>query len=130
MGLTPALRRVFSLVEQAADKGQPCPTNEAIAAHMGIKSIGTASGYLSHLQRLGVIRLDRGQNARVVTIRATGRQTSGEPGPVHISRRRVAEHRQAPLILSAHREPCPRCGVRPDYGCRHSGARLVTGFAA
>lgn len=130
LSLSPALQRAFDLIEKAANAGAPCPTNEAIARHMRIRSIGTASGYLSRLRDLGVIRLERGQNSRIVTIVATGRRTSGPPSAAHVSRGRVAEHRQVPLSRHVSREPCPRCGARADFGCGHSGQRLSVGIGA
>ena len=121
--LSPALKRAYRLVERAAEAGEACPTNQAIAAHMGISSIGTASGYLSRLQDLGVIRVERGQNMRCVTILATGKQTRGRPSIGHVSKADV-EERQRPLAFQVDREPCLRCGVRPDVGCGHSTRRL------
>lgn len=52
----------------------------------------------------------------------------GEPG--YSAKRREAsiahsEARQPPADAErVYRDPCPRCGVRADYGCDHRSARL------
>lgn len=129
--LSPTLATALKMIERAANAGLPCPTNEAIAAHLGISSIGTASGYLSTLQKRGFIAVERGQMSRVVTILATGRRTSWEVRCQHVARlkkraytKRSEEARQKPLLHHVCRDPCPRCGTRADIGCRHVANRI------
>jgi hypothetical protein len=39
----------------------------------------------------------------------------------------IRENRtRTPLPPTVSRDPCPRCGVRADYGCGHSHIRLGT----
>jgi hypothetical protein len=56
-------------------------------------------------------------------------QKSGDPRPpFHVAHRGPPAASIPPRI--APRDPCPRCGVRADYGCRHSRAPLGMGAFA
>lgn len=66
--------RVMRMLIRAASYGLPCPTNDDIAAAVGCKS-GSASKSMMYLERQGLISVMRGDNARDVTILATGRKT-------------------------------------------------------
>lgn len=67
---------IYRLLCAAAEKGEPCPTNAILAAHLGC-SDGCASGSICRLERQGRISVRRksGSPMRVVTITATGATT-------------------------------------------------------
>lgn len=56
----------------------------------------------------------------------------GVPGYTAVRRQRSQDHREQqetkPLPPRIDRDPCPRCGVRGDFGCSHSRAQLGTAF--
>ncbi len=118
---------------RAATAGAPCPGNVRLAQIIGRKSQSSATKVLDNLVSRGMIRLERFQNHRIVTIVATGKRTAGEPGIPHKARcgnrwtvRHNAEIDDEALPARVDRDPCPRCGVRADIGCRHSPVRRLT----
>jgi DNA-binding MarR family transcriptional regulator len=72
--------RVLTVLSEAAERGDPCPTNEDIAARLGMHSKSNIGAYIGRLRDDGVIDVDTASRYRVVTIVATGRSTarSGE----------------------------------------------------
>lgn len=142
--MKPSEERVFAALKRAADAGAPCPGNAELIEVMGCKSISGPSSLISRLEARGVIRVLRFNQSRQVTIVATGKSTAlpaGTHAP-HWSDRmgrppaRVKVKREtapAPVEVDRPRvcrDPCPRCGVRRDVGCEHSGARLSMGAFA
>ena len=72
----------FRMLEWAARNGEPCPTNAQIAFMIGKRSMSTAAAYVNQLETAGLIAVERGSCARVVTIVASGKKTAGEkPAP-------------------------------------------------
>ena len=130
-------KSAYKAIVAAANAGRTCPQNDVIAAIVGTTSTGTASEVVSRLARKGWIIIHRGQSSRLVQITDTGKFTAGEipkphwrdkgkPRPViivpdaeqHKPRRTQSEIREeAPAPVD--REPCFKCGVRADVGCRH-----------
>lgn len=207
--LTANERAVLAALTRAADVGGACPSNNALCDAAGILSPGLASELVGRLEAMGLIRVERLNAARRVTIVSTGHATEPVNGAKHwrarddwpsgavlaerieaaaavkgqgvnefaapLSRdpaswleglrkaarpkRHTIERIEAliagrpvpPLPAEAHRvtrtaqlsagkpdlrppedavrvyrDPCPRCGVRADIGCRHT-ARALTG---
>lgn len=147
---------VLAALNGAANAGSSCPSNEDIMAMTNVASPASAAAILKKLQKRGLITVERIARARRVTIVETGRQTAavtGRPrskgaGPNHrtamavYSARKQAERIRAEeadklvalAIASVEREPCFRCGVRGDVGCKHrpsrSGLRSAAGSPA
>ncbi len=70
--------RVLAVVTEAATAGVVCPSNEEIGQRLGDKSPATASNSLKRLEAASLIKVERFQRSRRVTI-ADGSQTA-EPG--------------------------------------------------
>lgn len=133
--LLPIEALVLTLLERAANARQPVPSNYAIADRIGASSPSTPSHVLKKLEQHGLIRVERFQAGREITIVATGARTAfdGERTPhSHAGRRRapakIAEPRPAvaepparelATLVRVDRDPCFRCGTRRDLGCRH-----------
>lgn len=76
----PTVQRVVDLIADAAAAGQPCPTNDAIAAAMGWPDATSAFKAIRAAERAGVIKVERFMVGRIVTICATGEKTAPPPG--------------------------------------------------
>lgn len=74
--LTPTERVVLKHLTRAADAAAACPGNKALADAIGAASVSTSSSIVASLARKGVIAVERFQQARMVTIAATGRSTA------------------------------------------------------
>lgn len=75
-----AAKAILSCMEGAAERGEICPTNDALATLIGAASIATASRHVKELEQRGLIRVERGSRSRVVTIVATGKSTADAAG--------------------------------------------------
>jgi len=75
--LTGHQRLVYDAVIAAADAGHPAPGASHIAQLTGSGDFSTASRVLASLARKGLITVERGPRARVVTIIKTGKRTAG-----------------------------------------------------
>lgn len=128
------------LIEAAASAGVACPSNETIAHAIGAASVSTGARLVQVLERRGLIRVDRFGMARRIEVVATGDSTAAIEGAPHWSARGVRKApprpRPAPnfgepdrrfrglppVDRFVDRDPCWRCGVRADLGCRHRPA--------
>ncbi|MFZ5705704.1 MAG: hypothetical protein ACOY5R_10600 [Pseudomonadota bacterium] len=133
-GMAPRTRLIYRMLVDAAEAGRPCPSNADIAAQTSgdARSYGTYA--LQQLEQMGLIRIHRSHNARIVTIVATGKVTADPdtvPTPkqsrLSASRMRI-DDLPAGASLAVDRSPCPRCGTRRDRGCRHTASALFTRF--
>lgn len=130
-GISARAHVVLEMVIAAAEAGAVCPSNTEFADHINDSYAGE---YLALLERRGLVRVDRGRGVRVVTINATGKSTAWAPFHPNQGKRapgakdmRGAGYRgDPPAHLLVSRDPCPRCGVRSNVGCRHSRAPLVS----
>lgn len=135
---------VFNAIERAARLGQRCPSNSDLAAAIGAKSPSGAVPVLARLVRRGALVVHSGNNARVVDIPSLGIGTAGllpaqhwrerrgqslavherpaevEEQPRPLPRPRQAKPTPAFVPPVVRRDPCPRCGVRGDIGCKHT----------
>jgi signal transduction histidine kinase len=89
--LDPKLAMVFAMLIEAALAGAPCPTNLEIEDALAVGSTSLGARKLALLEQRGLIRVERWQRARRVTIVATGWQTAAPPGegampPRHVER--------------------------------------------
>jgi DNA-binding transcriptional regulator YhcF (GntR family) len=81
--------KLFALLKQAADRGEACPTNRVLAERFGCGTARVVSAF-HFLESNGMIAVERDNDHRVVTIRATGHRTSGTIGKPHWSARVAA----------------------------------------
>lgn len=81
--------RIFKVLKQAAECGEPCPTNKTLSERF---SCGTTTivNALHFLEANGMIEVERQNMSRVVTIRASGAKTSGINSARYCGRRAVA----------------------------------------
>lgn len=81
--------KIFALIRQAAERGEACPTNKVLATRFacGTQTIVSA---LHFLESCGMIRIRRGNDHRVVTICASGKQTVGRVKAPHWTEREAA----------------------------------------
>lgn len=107
----------------AANAGVAMPGNAELARRFGLNSGSNISHYLDLLAAKGLIRVERFHRSRRVTIVATGRSTRVDPADA-IERqpcfgRAAGQPDDSRLPPRVDRDPCFRCGVRRDVGCRH-----------
>ncbi len=68
---------VMRMLEGAANADLRCPSNCEIAAALGASSPSVSAGTVALLEAMGLISVERGRMARVVTIVASGKRTQG-----------------------------------------------------
>lgn len=73
--------RLLSVLSDAADRGMRCPTNEDLADTLGLRAISAPVYLMDELARRGLIRVERYQRERQVTITATGKATAPVRNP-------------------------------------------------
>lgn len=78
--------KIFVLLRQAAERNETCPTNKVLAVRFGCGTTAIVSA-LHFLESNGMIAVERGNDRRVVTIRATGQRTLGKVAVPHFTRR-------------------------------------------
>lgn len=71
------LTRCFAILERAANAGDCCPTNNVLAELLGYSSGNGPSGLVNLLEVAGLIRVERSNDGRVVTIVRSGKRTAG-----------------------------------------------------
>jgi hypothetical protein len=127
---------LLGVLEQAALNGRRCPTNEDLCDLHGASASywGVVLGELEHL---GIISVTRFSHGREVEILGTGQRTAamatikreqrqlrsagrGQWGRPDIDDDGLDIFRgDVPLDQYVDRDPCPRCAVRADVGCKH-----------
>lgn len=73
-----AAQVLYDILVQAAEMGEPCPTNSELAVATGIETPSGISGVLRRLiKRYGMVRVQGGKGymSRRITILATGKRT-------------------------------------------------------
>lgn len=132
--MKPAHKRVFALFERAAAHDAPCPTNADICTALGVHSEGLASRYVSDLEAMNIIRVQRFHAQRVVTIVRTGQSTRATKLKRSVgyaqAMRETRERPDAEPVIPADvkrvwRVVCWRCGVNSDVGCAHTAHMRV-----
>ena len=132
--------KIYQAIKRAAENGLPCPTNDRLAELAGSVSPSFAVERIKTLAKRNLITVERFQSSRIITIVETGKSTAGERGTPHwrdkkakaqkpkkeppkprALKRNAAEPRSVPInpALIVDREPCLKCGVRRDIGCKH-----------
>lgn len=127
------MANLFAFLSDAASKGAPCPNNTHIQDIFDLPSVSEVNPLFIGLETDGLIVVERTGNRRRVTIVATGASTAwteyyrgrprliaGVAGPGDSARPIEGFRGDLPPERYLHRDPCPRCGVRADVGCRHS----------
>jgi SOS-response transcriptional repressor LexA len=133
MAVPERVKTVMAMISRAAENGRAAPTNGEIADAIGAKSVSAGVNIVSLLETMGMIRVERYGAGRLITVTATGKATRYEgtrrqhwrergikPAP---PKARIAapppEPQPVECLTRVDRGPCPRCGVRADFGCRH-----------
>ena len=70
-------RLLVAAIEDAARKGLPCPSNEALAGAAGYAARGCVVRILRTLEAEGVLTVKRGSRSRQMTVAASGLTTAG-----------------------------------------------------
>lgn len=78
--------KIFAIIKAAAERGESCPTNAVLRERFGCADQAIASAF-GFLEANGMIVVERGNDHRVVTIRASGHRTAGAVKKPHWSRR-------------------------------------------
>jgi hypothetical protein len=112
-------QRVYEAIYRAAYLGEACPSNADLACIGGVSSYprwGTDA--IAYLERAGLLTVVRGQMTRVVVL-ASGQATAGR---IAVGRAvTMRTHSEPPIVPGAReRFSCSFCGVRSDYGCKHT----------
>ena len=76
MYLEPRERTVLAMIEAAAAVGHRAPKNAQISAALGVSRM-MGSYYVTRLEQLGLISVERFARSRIITITATGQKTTG-----------------------------------------------------
>ena len=137
-------RVVYDALVRAADASAACPTNPQLCGVLGDNSTSSPVKVLERLVDRRLIEVRRFQNAREVTILASGKSTApaanrsphwrDRPGVDRPPTKRAGRVVEAPALTliaddnlpaAVDRDPCPRCGTRRDIGCDHRTGRLA-----
>ena len=81
--------RIFAVLRDAAERGKRCPSNATLAERFGVGTTAVVNA-LHFLESCGMIVVDRSNATRIVTIRATGKQTAGKVYAPHWTERKAA----------------------------------------
>lgn len=81
--------RIFAVIRDAAERGERCPTNAVLAERFGVGTTVIVNA-LHFLESCGMIVVTRSNATRIVTIRATGKQTAGKVHGPHWTERMAA----------------------------------------
>jgi len=118
-------RDLLAVLTRAAAVGDAAPSNDALAVACGFKSDAAPVNVLRRLERMGLVVTERGPCGRRFTIVATGARTAwGRAVGERVDFSRETADESAAAAQRVDRDPCPRCGVRRDIGCGHSGRAL------
>lgn len=74
--MTPKEQIIYDMLLNAAEHGDPCPSNAVLATAIGANSMSGPVRYVNDLVAKGYIRVARAQRSRIVTITATGKSTT------------------------------------------------------
>lgn len=127
--LGPTCQDVLSAITQAAELGKPCPSNSDLAKVAKLSAKDSVNAVIRKLESMGLITVERVPLGRCITVAKTGKSTapvkraSERPKPAPLTAR--------PLFVAqvVNRDPCFKCGVRGDIGCKHQPASLPTTIA-
>lgn len=81
--------RIFAVIRDAAERGERCPTNAVLAERFGVGTTVIVNA-LHFLESCGMIVISRSNASRIVTVRATGKQTAGTLHAPHWTERKAA----------------------------------------
>ena len=74
--LTAWEREVLTCIAEAAEAGRAAPTGDELQERCGCESISTTVHLVQRLERKGLIRVERFQRTRRITILSTGKATA------------------------------------------------------
>ncbi|WP_062785290.1 hypothetical protein [Novosphingobium capsulatum] len=99
--LTPAEAICYRMIYDAAEAGEPCPTNIDIEVEIGANSCSMGPKTVARLAAKGLITVERFHRARIVTIVATGKATTCPPDQrTDLPRRDRGTHSDGPLLTA------------------------------
>jgi hypothetical protein len=119
-----AERIVFDMIDKAAKRGTPCPSNGVLGWAAGGKSDAMGGKLIKRLERRGLIRVSVFKMFRTVEIIATGKTTAQRPfltDPERVAFRMIYD-------AALRDEPCPTNIDLEDavgYNTSSGGAKLV-----
>lgn len=126
-GLSVVERKILDMITQAAEAGEKCPINQAMADAVGCKE-RSVSRVIHNLATMGLISVERNNTVRLVTITATGKRTHGEirkaeaKRPESLIYKHIVIPEKAMPDPAPRRDPCFFCAVPADrheqFGCR------------
>ncbi len=99
--------QVVEMIAAAAAAGEPCPSNAAICGRLGYASVSTAARMLQMAESHGLVTVERGLSARVVSAADGSWRTSGETGRPHWSVVGIGTHVAAKAPRKARKSPRP-----------------------
>lgn len=117
----PRYLKILAILEHAAMRGLPCPTNRDIAKE--IKSGGEfVASAIQQMAGAGVIEIWGNAIVRKIGIFGTKYVTAPTKPTDQILAKREYSNGIIHLPESRYlqRDPCTYCGVRGDIGCRHN----------
>jgi len=124
-------QEILAIFARAAETGAPCPTNDEIADLLDLYDNNGIVASIGDLRASGAIIVKAKGGYRSVIITETGKATGWTARPKQyvgrndylegIGRIQFGSFRgDLPPERYVDRNPCCRCGVRADIGCRHS----------
>jgi len=116
--LTEREETVYHALAGAADRGEGCPTGEAIRDLLGAQTASASSKILARIERKGWIRVESFARGRRVTILRTGKATR-DPGNTAPHWRQTKEAARSPITCHVLEGRAPAPGfprVVEDYG--------------
>lgn len=113
-------QRVYEAIYRAAWDGKPCPSNLALAHIGGVSEYARwGTDAVRYLEKAAMIRVERGLKTRVVVL-ASGQSTAGAIAVGRAVTMSIANEPKITGPIPRERFSCGYCGVRSDYGCKHT----------
>ena len=122
MGAEQAETIAYQAVFAAAEAGAPCPSADDLAEALGFRSVSGTVDVLHRLERRGLIKVDRYQRGRQVTIVSTGKKTA-EPS-CRVSHWRIARPPVPTPPIAMIRERKPDVARDIEMAARRDGRAL------
>lgn len=95
--LTEPERIVLDAIIGAAERGEPCPTNNFLKTCLGYNSQSSVCHLVKRLEQHGLILVERFSAHRIVTVLATGKKTAEPNHPGHRKQHEYALRRRDEL---------------------------------
>lgn len=122
LALSSRAKQVLAIFVQAAERNERAPSNLYITEQLGLTCEKAVTRFVTELSRAGLIEVRFSNQYRTIKIIATGKTTLPDPrSKKNIEKQVRREFVEIPVRRKTviDREPCRKCGVRADIGCRH-----------